>query len=197
MTVHPVSRKSHGQQPSASSDRTGTTKAWPPRGTATGLRTKTIKSERRPATNQAREGKQDMYSDVEAGCLAPDRISNRTPLMSRPAAVCTLIGHGALAPQCQVGFLDNGFRCAMPAVAYVEFHMVGYCQRFDCDAHGNACGYVCADHLDALEYTAECTAVEIQPTALSQRLFNRVARCPTCDKTLVSASDILQVVVTL
>ena len=63
-------------------------------------------------------------------------------------------GHGALAPQCELGFLDNGFRCALPAVAYVEFHMVGHCQRFDCDAHGNACGYVCADHLDALEYTA-------------------------------------------
>ena len=76
-------------------------------------------------------------------------------------------GHGALAPQCEVGFLDNGFRCPLPAVAYVEFHMVGHCQRFDCDAHGNACGYVCADHLDALEYTAECTAAEMQPTALS------------------------------
>ena len=107
-----------------------------------------------------------MRSDVEAGCLAPDRISNRTPLMSRPAAVRAVIGHGALAPQCQLGFLDNGFRCALPAVAYVEFHMVGHCQRFDCDAHGNACGFVCADHLDALEYTAQCTAAEMQPTAL-------------------------------
>ena len=138
-----------------------------------------------------------MYSDVEAGCLAPARISNRTPLMSRPAAVLAVNGHGALAPQCQLGFLDNGFRCALSAVAYVEFHMVGHCQRFDCDAHGNACGYVCADHLDALEYTAECTAAEMQPTALLQRLFNRVARCPTCGKTLLSASDILQVVVAL
>ena len=107
-----------------------------------------------------------MYSDVEAGCLAPDRISSRTPLMSRPAGVRAVIGHGALAPQCELGFLDNGFRCALPAVAYVEFHMVGHCQRFDCDAHGNACGFVCADHLDALEYTAECTAAEMQPTAL-------------------------------
>ena len=125
-----------------------------------------MKSKRRRAINQVREGKQDMYSDVEAGCLAPDRISNRTPLMSRPAAVRAVIGHGALAPQCQLGFLDNGFRCALPAVAYVEFHMVGHCQRFDCDAHGNACGFVCADHLDALEYTAQCTAAEMQPTAL-------------------------------
>ena len=138
-----------------------------------------------------------MYSDVEAGCLAPDRISRRTPLMSRPDGVHAVDGHGALAPQCEVGFLDNGFRCALPAVAYVEFHMVGHCQRFDCDAHGNACGYVCADHLDALEYTAQCTAAEMRPTALSQRLFNRVARCPTCGKTLLSASDILQAVVAL
>ena len=96
----------------------------------------------------------------------------------------------------ELGFLDNGFRCALPAVAYVEFHMVGHCQRFDCDAHGNACGFVCADHLDALEYTAQCTAAEMQPTAL-RRLFNRVARCPSCGKTLLSASDILQAVVAL
>ena len=77
--------------------------------------------------------------------------------MSRPAAVRAVIGHGDLAPQCELGFLDNGFLCALPAVT-VEFHMVGHCQRFDCDAHGNACGFVCADHLDALEYTAQCTA---------------------------------------
>src|SRR3954462_1195462 len=140
---------------------------------------------------------QDMSSDVDAQCLASDRPSNGTALMSRPAAVRAAIGHSALDQQCQLGFLDNGFRCALPAVAYVEFHMVGHCQRFDCDAHGNACGYGCADHLDALQYTAECTAAEMQPTALSQRLFNRVARCPTCGKTLLSASVILQVVVAL
>ena len=99
-------------------------------------------------------------------------------------------------PAVSTGFLDNGFRCALPAVAYVEFHMVGHCQRFDCDAHGNACGFVCADHLDALEYTAQCTAAEMEPTAL-QRLFNRVARCTSCGKTLLSASDILQAVVAL
>jgi hypothetical protein len=116
--------------------------------------------------------------------------------MSRQAAVRSVIGRKAPAPQCQLGFLDNGFRCALPAVAYVEFHMVGHCQRFDCDAHGNACGVVCADHLDALEYTAQCTAAEMQPTAV-RRLFNRVARCPTCRKTLLSASDILQAVVAL
>lgn len=50
-----------------------------------------------------------------------------------------------------------------PAAAYVEFHMVGYCKRDDCDEDGNACGFVCADHLDALEYTAECTARELHP----------------------------------
>jgi hypothetical protein len=116
--------------------------------------------------------------------------------MSRPAAVRAAIGHSAVAPQCQLGFLDNGFRCALRAVAYVEFHMVGHCQRFDCDTHGNACGFVCADHLDALEYTAQCAAAEMQPTAL-QRLFNRVSQCPTCGKTLLSASDILQAVVRL
>jgi hypothetical protein len=158
---------------------------------------KTMKSNGPAAIHQVREGNQDMRSDLKTGSPAPDRISNRTALISRPAALRTVIGHGDLAPQCQLGFLNNGFRCALPAVAYVEFHMVGHCQRFDCDAHGNACGYVCADHLDTLEYTAQCTAAEMQPTALSRRLFNRVARCPTCGRTLLSASDILQAVVAL
>ena len=58
-----------------------------------------------------------MHSDVDAGCLAPDRISNRTPLMSRSTAVRGVICHGDFAPQCQLGFLDNGFRCALPAAA--------------------------------------------------------------------------------
>jgi hypothetical protein len=138
-----------------------------------------------------------MYADIEAGCLTPERTRCRTPLISRPDAVHAVDGHGALAPKCELGFLDNGFRCTLPAVAYVEFHMVGHCRRFDCDSHGNACGYVCADHLDALEYTAQCTAAEMRPTALSRRLFNRVARCQTCGKTLLSASDILQTVVAL
>jgi hypothetical protein len=137
-----------------------------------------------------------MYSDVDGACLAPDRISNRTPLMSSPVGVRAVIDASARAPQCQLGFLDNGFRCALPAVAYVEFHMVGHCQRFDCDAHGNACGFVCADHVDALEYTAQCTAAEMQPTAL-RRLFNGAARCPTCGRKLLCASDILQAVVAL
>jgi hypothetical protein len=116
--------------------------------------------------------------------------------MSRPTAVRGATDRSALDQQCELGFLDNGFRCSLPAVAYVEFHMVGHCQRFDCDAHGNACGVVCADHLDALDYTAQCTAAEMQPTALG-RLFKHVAQCPTCGKTLISASDIMQAVVAL
>ena len=137
-----------------------------------------------------------MRSDLDAGCLAPARTSNGPPQTTRPADVHATISHTARAQRCHLGFLDNGFRCALPAVAYVEFHMVGHCQRFDCDARGNACGLVCADHLDALEYTALCTAAEMQPTAL-RRLFKRVARCPTCHKTLLGASDILQAVVAL
>jgi hypothetical protein len=137
-----------------------------------------------------------MCSDVMIGCPAPDRVSNRTSLTSPSPAIGAMICNGDFVPQCQLGFLDNGFRCGVPAVAYVEFHMVGHCQRFDCDANGNACGFVCADHLDALEYTAECTAAEMQPTGL-RRLSKRFARCSTCGKVLLSASDILQAVVTL
>lgn len=104
-------------------------------------------------------------------------------------------GHRDFAVRCEVGYLSNGFRCSQPAVAYVEFHMVGHCRRFDCDADGNACGLVCDEHLDAFEYTACCTAEEMQPMVLSRWLFNRVAQCPTCDKPLANASDILQAVV--
>ncbi|PEG36163.1 hypothetical protein CQY20_19920 [Mycolicibacterium agri] len=81
-------------------------------------------------------------------------------------------------------------------MAYVEFHMVGYCKRSDCDEYGNACGFVCAHHRDALEYTAQCTMAEMEPTVLG-RLFNRVARCPTCKRMLLSESDILQAVVSV
>lgn len=137
-----------------------------------------------------------MYSDVNTAYPVPDRVSNSAPLMSCPSALLAVVGLDDLAPQCELGFLDNGFRCADPAAAYVEFHMVGHCSRFDCDADGNACGYVCADHLDALEYTAECTLGEMRPAGV-WRLFNQVARCPSCGRTLLGTSDILQAAVEL
>jgi hypothetical protein len=120
-----------------------------------------------------------------------------TSLINRAPAHRAVIGTGDRAPQCGLAHLDNGFRCDRSAAAYVEFHMVGHCQRFDCDVRGNACGFVCAEHRDALEYTAQCTAAELQPSTLSRRLFNRVGRCPTCGRTLLSASDILQAVVAI
>jgi hypothetical protein len=137
-----------------------------------------------------------MYPDIKAEYPAIDRISDRTPSMDCLSALRAVVGLDDLAPQCELGFLHNGFRCADPAVAYVEFHMVGHCKRFDCDADGNACGYVCSVHLDALDYTAECTVAEMRPSVL-RRLFNRVARCATCGRTLLGASDILQAVVGL
>ncbi len=117
------------------------------------------------------------------------------PSPSAPGVLGAVVGGGHRATQCELGFLDNGYRCKRPAVAYVEFHMVGHCRRFDCDARGNACGFVCAQHRDALEYTAQCTATEMAPTALG-RLFKRVARCPSCRRTILSPSDILQILVT-
>lgn len=96
-----------------------------------------------------------------------------------------------------MAFLDSGFRCSNPATAYVEFHMVGYCKRFDCNEDGNACGYLCADHLAAFEYTAECSWRDMQPTLLTRWLARRGVRCPSCDRPIRSALDILQVVVML
>jgi hypothetical protein len=135
-----------------------------------------------------------MHSESRSEFCAPDRTSNATSPMKRSGTLDAVVGRGH--SRCELAFLDNGIRCAQPAVAYVEFHMVGHCQRFDCDAYGNACGYVCADHLDALEYTAQCAAAERQPTAL-RRLFKRAAQCSTCGRTLLSAADILQAVVAL
>lgn len=122
---------------------------------------------------------------------------SRSPLVRNPAAVPRGIEHLDFSPRCQLAFLDNGLRCDQPAAAYVEFHMVGHCKRFDCDEDGNACGYVCAGHLDALEYTAECTVQELRPAARVRWLPRRSARCPTCDRSVQSASDVLQVVVLL
>lgn len=126
-------------------------------------------------------------------------ITNRSGSTSvrSPAAVPREIEHLDFSLHCQLAFLDNGFRCGRPAAAYVEFHMIGYCKRFDCDENGNVCGYVCASHLERLEYTAECIAGELQPAALVRWLSGRTARCPTCDRSIKSASDILQVVVML
>jgi hypothetical protein len=132
-----------------------------------------------------------MHPDIE------DRISHGALVVGRPAALRAALGYRTFASQCELGFLDNGFRCAQPAVAYVEFHMVGHCRRFDCDERGNACGFVCADHRDALECTAQDTAEETQPTALTRLLFKRTAQCPTCGRRLLTASDILQVMVSL
>ena len=42
MTIHPARRKPHREQPSASSDQSGTSKAGPPHGAATGSRTKQV-----------------------------------------------------------------------------------------------------------------------------------------------------------
>lgn len=133
-----------------------------------------------------------MQSNFEPRCLVPQSLSDE----SCGGTVGTLLDRMSRDLKCELGFLDDGFRCALPAVAYVEFHMVGHCRRFDCDPYGNACGVVCVDHLDALHYTAQCTASEMQPSAL-RRLFTRVARCPSCGRTLLGASDILQVVVGL
>lgn len=141
-------------------------------------------------------------ADVQSSAAEPrDRAAITTRsgslLVRNPAAVPRDIEHLDFSLQCQLAFLDNGFRCDRPAAAYVEFHMIGYCKRFDCDENGNACGYVCASHLERLEYTAECIAGELQPAALVQWLSGRSARCPTCARSIRSASDILQVVVML
>ena len=146
--------------------------------------------------HQIREGIQDMRTDVKKRSPALDRTLERTPPISRWDPLHAVIGHDERAPQCGVSFRDNGFRCTRTAMAYVVFHMVGHCQRADCDANGNVSGYVCADHLDALEYTAQCRVTELRPKLL-RRLFTRSARCPTCGRTLLNAFDLLQAVVTL
>jgi hypothetical protein len=42
-----------------------------------------------------------------------------------PAGVRAVIGHGDSAPHWRLGFLVNGFRCALPTAAYVEFAWSG------------------------------------------------------------------------
>ncbi|OJZ75023.1 hypothetical protein BRW65_06670 [Mycobacterium paraffinicum] len=120
-----------------------------------------------------------------------------SPLVRNPVAVPRGIEHLDFSPRCQIAFLDNGFRCKQLASAYIEFHMVGYCRRFDCDEDGNACGFVCAGHLDALEYTAECTVRELKPAAPVRWISRHIGRCTTCGRSIMFVSDILQVVVML
>lgn len=128
-------------------------------------------------------------------CALANRTRNQP--MINPVPVPCGIEHLDFSPECCVAFLDSGFRCTEPATAYVEFHMVGYCQRFDCNEDGNACGYLCAAHLAAFENTAECSWRELQPTAITRWLTRRIGRCPSCDRPIRSLLDILQVVVML
>ena len=137
-----------------------------------------------------------MRSQPRLGICIPDRTANNPSSSSHPAAFGAPAERNGRKSRCELGFLDNGFRCTLPAEAYIEFHMVGHCKRSDCDGRGNACGFVCAEHRDALAYTAQCLAAEMTPTAL-RRLFKQVARCPTCDRALSSPSDILQISVTM
>lgn len=117
------------------------------------------------------------------------------PPVQGPVVDPFAIEHLDFSPECCVAFLDSGFRCPEPAAAYVEFHMVGYCRRFDCDEHGNARGYLCAEHLAAFEYTALCSWRELQPAVLTRLLTRHAVRCPSCDRPIRSVFDILQVVV--
>ncbi|MBU8820173.1 hypothetical protein [Mycolicibacterium goodii] len=128
------------------------------------------------------------------GSPEPDRTFTWAAPVNRAAILRDVIGHGDVATQCELGRFDTGIRCIRTAVAYVEFHMVGHCQRFDCDEHGNACGFVCADHRDALEYAAQRIVTRMAPRGV-RRLVRRDARCPSCGRTLLGEFDILQVVV--
>lgn len=130
------------------------------------------------------------------GPSEPDWISNWAAPVNRSAVLRDVIGHGDVTTQCELGCLDSGFRCVRTAVAYVEFHIVGQCRRFDCDEYGNACGFVCADHRDALEHAAQRILTALEPKGV-RRLVQRVARCPSCKRTLLGEFDILQAVVSV
>lgn len=137
-----------------------------------------------------------MGMHYHTGSFEADRPPNWAASMNRAAVLRDVIGHSDITTQCELECADSGFRCVRTAVAYVEFHMVGHCQRFDCNEHGNACGFVCADHRDALERTAERIMSGLEARGM-RRLVHRVTRCPSCGRTLLGGFDILQVVVSV
>ena len=126
--------------------------------------------------------------------MTPNRLPSERPFPRRSSVLRTSACRGRPTPQCQVGYLDNGLRCTGSAVAYVEFHMIGHCRRADCDSAGNACGYVCVEHLEAMANTARNVLME---AGTSSQGPTSPGRCPTCGRTLLGLADILQAVVEL
>lgn len=134
------------------------------------------------------------WMHFNTGSPEPGPISDGTVPGNRSDILRDVIGHSDIATQCELGCPKSGLRCERTAVAYVEFHVVGDCWRFDCDEYGNACGFVCADHRDALENAARRIMAKMTPTRV-HRLLRRVVHCPSCGRTLFGEFDILQAVV--
>lgn len=74
---------------------------------------------------------------VERPTPRPEQVLGRGPTTNILSAAFSNVDPPGLPQRCQVAFLDSGARCPMGTLAYVEFHMVGHCNRFDCDEHGN------------------------------------------------------------
>src|SRR5262249_14233078 len=74
--------------------------------------------QRKPRHHRAGKGDEGMSSELES------RTTQGTLLTQSSAVVRAATGLDSRASQCELSFLDNEFRCAQPAVAYVEFHMV-------------------------------------------------------------------------
>ena len=78
MTIHPARRKPHGEQPSASHDHTGTTKAWPPHIATTGSRTNDEKQRPPPPFTKSGKGTRTCVQTSKPD--APHRIEYQTEL---------------------------------------------------------------------------------------------------------------------
>lgn len=83
-------------------------------------------------------------------------------------------------------------KCRKAATHWVEFHHVRACHHPALSVDGNACGYVCGDHLEGLRRRALHMVRYFNPPFWLSWLTSRKPFCPSCGRPVQTVGDVLQ-----
>lgn len=97
--------------------------------------------------------------------------------------------------QCRGPWVRDGItRCRQPAIAYIEYHAVGHCNKPWVDDDGLIKGFVCPDCLDWYEQRATGVVRNLSPPRYLRWLLGE-PKCPSCHRQPIQlSSDVLQIV---
>jgi hypothetical protein len=93
--------------------------------------------------------------------------------------------------------LKSGEACGAQASTYIERHMPGACRHPALNSDGNLEAFVCPYHLKALEVEAEKAVRRFQPPWWVRWFRDDKPSCPSCNRLLMHAGDVLQCVIEL